>query len=149
MLEHIRPLLILPRVAVLLCVVAATIAVVARYPQAVADMGRVARDNAALSYSDREIAGGNSVLPAQGVMYEARARIAEDESYEVLVGEPVESWPELTRDHATGFARYFLLPRRQAEGAGWVLCFNCGFDADDGEVVWQGEDEVSIIRRPQ
>lgn len=127
----------------------ATIAALIRYPQAVADLSDTARDNAALSFSDREIAGGNTVLPGQEAMYQARARIPEDEAYEVLVGEPVESWPELTQQHAPGYSRYFLLPRRQTAGAPWVICFNCGLGPDAGEIVWRGEGAVSILRRPE
>jgi len=138
-----------PRLAVLLCVVVAAVAAALRYPQALSDITDRARDNAALSFADREIGGGNSVLPGQEVMYQARARIPEDGSYEVVVGERSEGWPSLTQEHAAGFARYFLQPRRPAPGAPWVVCFNCGLGPESGRVVWEGEEGLSIIRRPE
>ena len=132
----------------LLCVGAAAVATLVRYPAAIFDLNDLARRNAAQSYTDREIAGGNSVIPSQQLMYEARARIPEDETYEVVVGEPLEGWSDLTSDHAAGFARYFLFPRRSAPGAPWLLCLNCGLDGT-GEVVWRDEEVgVSIVRRP-
>jgi hypothetical protein len=137
----------LPRLIVFCCVGLAVGAVLIRYPQAIRDLTRAARENAALSYSDREIGGGNAVLPGQEVMYQARARIPEDATYEVVVGPPVEGWTELTETYASAYATHFLLPRRPAPGAPWILCFNCGLGADTARVVWEGEDDVSILRR--
>jgi hypothetical protein len=138
-----------PRLAVLLCVGVATVGTLVRYPQAISDLTNTARTNAAQSFADREIAGGNSVIPDQQLLYQARARIPRGAAYEVVVGDPVEGWSDLTRDHAGGFARYFLMPRRPSVGAPWVLCLNCGFQQDVGETVWAGEDAVSIIKRPE
>jgi hypothetical protein len=129
-----------------MCVGLAAIAALIRYPQAVSELGDRARDNAALSYADREVGGGNSVLPTQEIVYQARTRIPEDGTYEVAVGGPAEGWTELTGDHAAGFALSFLLPRRQVPGAPWLLCFDCDL-AEGGEVVWRGEGNVSIVRR--
>jgi hypothetical protein len=138
-----------PRLAVVLCVGIAAVAALAPCPAALSELGEVAHDNAAQSYTDREIAGGNAVVPNQALMYQARARIPEDETYEVLVGEPHEGWPSFTVDHAAGYSRYFLMPRRPASGAPWVLCFNCGLEAAPAEVVWSNAEEgVSLVRRP-
>lgn len=137
----------LPRLAVLGCVALATTASLIRYPQALAELNRTARDNAALTYSDREFAGGNSVVPDQEELYQARARIPRESSYEVAVGEPIEGWSELTKDHVVGFTMYFLQPRRPKSGAPWVICFNCDRSRYPGKVVWENEDAVSIIRR--
>lgn len=148
LLRRIRSADRLPRIAVLCCVGLAAAAALIRYPQAISELTDRARENAALSFSDREIAGGNAVLPGQNVMYEARARISEDETFEVVVGEPVDGWTELTKTYVSGYATYFLLPRRPETGAEWVLCFNCALGPDAAEVVWQGDDGVSILRRP-
>ena len=49
--------------------------VVVRYPQWFADANRTARANASLDLVDRAIGGGNSVVPDQGLLLEARGRI--------------------------------------------------------------------------
>ena len=92
-------------------------AVIGRYPEALSELTDTARANALLSFADREIAGGNAVIPDQQAMYEARARIPVDASYEVAVGVPVKGWSSLTADYARGYTTYFLLPRRPVVGA--------------------------------
>ena len=49
----------------------------------------MADGNAAMSYADREFAGGNAVVADQGGLYWARGLIPEDASYSVSVGTPV------------------------------------------------------------
>ncbi len=132
-------------IAVLVVVAVAVAAALVRYPAALSELGDLAERNAAQSYSDREIAGGNAVLPDQRLVYEARARIGEDERYAVAVGEPLESWPPLY-EHALVYARYFLAPRTADPDAAWLLCLNC--DSRGGQVVWQDEEEgVSLVKR--
>lgn len=135
------------QLAVVACIALATLAVAVRYPQALEAVHAVARANAGLSYADRELGGGNAVLPEQEAMYQARARIPPDGAYEAAVGPRVEGWTELTADYAAGFALYFLLPRRQHPGAEWLLCFNCDRRDEGGVVVWEGEAGVSLLRR--
>jgi hypothetical protein len=136
------------RVAVLACVGIAVVASAYRYPATFSELNRTARANASQSFTDREIAGGNAVLPDQELMYQARARIPESDAYEVAVGEPVEGWSDLTVDHASGYATYFLLPRRPSAGAPWVICLTCDRGRYPGSVVWErSEEAVSIIRR--
>jgi len=137
----------LSRSAVLACVAVATVAVIGRYPEALSELTDTARANALLSFADREIAGGNAVIPDQQAMYEARARIPVDASYEVAVGVPVKGWSSLTADYAQGYTTYFLLPRRPVVGAPWVICFNCDRKRYRGDVVWKDVEGVSIIRR--
>lgn len=131
----------------LACVGIAVIAALVRYPAALSELREAARDNAAQSYTDREIAGGNSAIPSQELMYQARARIGDDETYEVVVGEALSDWPGLT-EHAPAYARYFLMPSRPAAGAPWVLCLNCELESVPGEIVWENEDDgVALVRR--
>ncbi len=137
----------LPRLAVLTCVGVAAAAGLVRYPAALSDLGDLASRNAAQSYTDREIAGGNSALPSQASMYEARARIPMDETFEVAVGERLESWPPLAPDHTQRFVRYVLTPRREVAGGDWVVCFNCELERYSGEVVWRDEDGNALVRR--
>ena len=131
------------------CLAVTAGAVVVLWPDAFADANRSARANAALDYVDRQIGGGNSVLPDPAVIVEARGRIPTDETFLVAVGEPQESWSELsTPDAIATFARSILLPRRESPEAPWILCFACDRGAFPGaEPVWEDEEGVSILRR--
>jgi hypothetical protein len=133
------------------CIVVTVVAVVVLYPQAFSDANRTARANAALDLLDRELGGGNSVLPDQAIAIEARGRIPPDGAFLVDVGEPPAGWPELaTPDAITTFLRSFLLPRREDADAPWVLCFACDPAAyGDAQTVWEDEEGLSILRRAQ
>jgi hypothetical protein len=124
-------------------------AVAVLWPDAFADANRSARANAALDYVDREMGGGNSVLPDPAVAVEARGRIPGDGTFVVDVGDPQEGWSELaTPDAITTFMRSFLLPRRESSDAEWVLCFACDRDAHPGaDAVWEDDEGISILRR--
>jgi hypothetical protein len=99
---------------------------------------------------DRELGGGNSVLPDQSLAIEARARIPAGDTFLVSVGDPQAGWSELAvPDAIDTYMRYFLLPRRQSDDARWILCLAC----DPGEhagatVVWESEGGQAILRRP-
>ena len=121
------------------------------YPQAFAEANRTARANAALDQLDRELGGGNSVLPAQSIAIEARGHIPERDTFTLAVGEPRESWSELAiPDSLENYMRYFLLPRRTSTEAPWILCFACDRSAyPDAELVWEDDEEgLAILRRP-
>ena len=136
---------------VLFCVGVTLVALVWLYPQAFADATREARANAALDQVDRELGGGNSVLPAQAIAVEARGRIPEDETFTVAAGEPRASWSELAIPPTLeNYMRYFLLPRRAVPDAPWILCFACDRSAYPGAIpVWEDAEEgLAILRRP-
>jgi hypothetical protein len=138
-------------VVVLFCVGVMLVALVWLYPHAFSDATREARANAALDQVDRELGGGNSVLPAQAIAVEARGRIPEDETFTVAVGEPRASWSELAiPDTLENYMRYFLLPRRAFPDAPWILCFACDRSAYPGATpVWEDAEEgLAILRRP-
>lgn len=136
------------RLAVLACVAILVGALVYHYPGAVREAGSRAESNAALSYADREFAGGNAVVADQGGLYEARGLIPADGSYSISVGAPVDGWTELTAPFAPWFARYFLLPRRQVDDAPWILCYACDPSSHEGfTTVWTGSDGISILAR--
>ena len=107
------------------------------------DVGSAATSNDSLSFSDREIAGGNSVVADQTAVYAARALIPENASYHVAVSPDYAGGSELTRDHVAGYYRYFLMPRRPAERAGWVVCYGCDLSAY-GEVIHRDSDLVTL-----
>jgi hypothetical protein len=140
----------LPRLVVVGCVAAIVAALILRYPEAFRDANTTARANAALDFMDRQVGGGNSVVPDQRFLVEARGRIPEDGSFTVAVGEHQPGWTDLTAGFTETFAKYFLLPRRYAADAPWILCLACDRSAYPGaEEVWSGEDALSILRRPQ
>ena len=131
------------------CVAVTVAAAVILYPQAFRDADEAAHANASLDYLDREIAGGNSVLPDPSIAVEARGWIPADGTFAVDVGQPQEGWSELaTPDAITTFLRSFLLPRRESSDAPWLLCFACDRAAHgDAAVVWEDEEGLSILRR--
>ena len=125
--------------------------VIVLLPREFSDANDTARANAALDRIDREIGGGNSVLPDQAIAIEARGRIPADGTFAVDVGEAEESWSELaTPDAIATFMRSFLLPRRERSDAPWVLCFGCDPNTHpDAETVWEDQEGLSILRRPE
>ena len=131
------------------CVAVTVVAVFVLWPDAFADANREARANAALDYIDRQIGGGNSVLPDQTIVVEAWGRIPTDDSFLVAVGEPQEGWSELSTPGAIAtFVHSILLPRRESANAPWILCFACDRGAYPGaETVWEDEEGLSILRR--
>jgi hypothetical protein len=119
------------------------------YPDSLREANESARRNASLDLIDRQVGGGNSVIPDQGLLVEARGRIPVDETFTIALGEPQDGWTDLTAPFAESFARHFLLPRRVAPDAPWILCFACDPGAFPGaETVWVGDDGLSILRRP-
>lgn len=138
------------RTGVVLLVAVAVVAVVVAYPGLVGDSDREASGNNALSFADREIAGGNDIVADQVAVYAARALIPEDESYHVAVSPEYDGGSDLTQGHVASYYRYFLIPRRPVEGARWIVCYGCDLGAygADAEVVWRGDEEISIVRLP-
>ena len=121
-----------------------------RYPDAFRDANATARANASLDVVDRQLGGGNSVLPDQGLMLEARGHIPVDGRFRVAVGERRPEWSDLTAPFAETYARYFLLPRRADPDGEWILCLGCDraeFPAADA--VWEGEAGLSLLRAEQ
>jgi len=121
--------------------------VVVRFPDAFGDANRTARANAALDHLDREIGAGNSVVPDQSLLVEARGRIPPHGTFRVAVGERQDGWTDLTAPFAETYATYFLLPRRTEPDALWILCFACDrAEFPAASVVWEGDDGLSLLR---
>ena len=139
------------RIGVVLLVAAAVVAVFVRYPQVLRDSGRDADRNSSLSFGDREIAGGNGLVADQLAVYAARALIPVDATYHVAVGPDYQGGNDLTRDNVAGYYRYFLLPRRPAEEAPWLICYGCDTTVygSGAKVVWQDDEGISIAMVPQ
>lgn len=140
----------LVRVGVVFLVATVVVAVFVTYPGVLRGLGDDAARNAALSYSDREIAGGNGLVADQAAVYAARALIPEDATYHVAVSPDFEGGSDLTKDYVSSYYRYFLLPRRPEERAPWVICYGCDLsEYGSAEVLWRGAEGISIVRVPQ
>jgi hypothetical protein len=135
------------RLGVAACVAVAVALGVVYLVRAVDELGEIASTNAALNYDDREFAGGNSLVADKGALYQARALIPEDGRYRVLTGSPVAGETELTQQYIDQFARYFLMPRRPAPDAPWIICYGCDTAAigEPTSVVWANGGGISIL----
>jgi hypothetical protein len=136
------------RVGVVFLTGVALAAVVVRYPAVLHDIDQSAARNAALSFADRDIAGGNGLVADQTAVYAARGLIPKGDSYHVAVSPDFAAGSDLTVRYVQSYYQYFLLPRRQAETAQWVVCYGCdlGEYGPGAKVVWRGSDGISILR---
>ena len=151
-MERVSPWLEWPdgvvRTGVVFLVAAALVAVTWAYPGVLRQAGQDATRNSELSYSDREIAGGNGLVADQIAVYAARGLIPEGDTYKVVVDPGYQSGGPETIQFVDSFYRYFLMPRRPAEGAQWIICYGCDLVpyGSRAQVVWDGDDDVSIAR---
>ena len=127
--------------------VAASIAVGSvYYVKGIRRLDAAATRNSALSFSDREIAGGSSVVVDQSAAYQARALIPRTGRYRVLVGR-VRGETKLTRAYAPGWFEYFLLPRRPDPTGRWVVCYGCDTKPLGALAVhWRDKNAIVIGR---
>lgn len=97
--------------------------------------------NAAQPYLDREYAD-EGVVPNRRLVEAARRTIPPGEPYRVVLGPRLEHEGRFTRLVVADFLKYFLLPRRQAPAAEWVLCLGCDPEALGArfEIVADGGD---------
>jgi hypothetical protein len=137
-------------VYVLAVAVAAAIAIVALvyWIKALSNLGARASANSRLSYSDRELGGGNSVVIDSEAPYRARALIPAGSRYRVVTGSRLENPTPLTLPFVAQWFRYFLMPLRPEDHAPWVVCYGCDVKRLGREytVRWSGEDAISIGR---
>jgi len=117
-------------------------------PHAVRSLGREADANAALSFADREVAGGNSILVDQFAAYEARGLIPPNETFRVVTGPNLKETTPLTLQAVSPWLNYFLMPRRQTGDAPWIVCYGCDASKLGGsyEVLWQDDKGISVGR---
>ena len=115
-------------------------------PRTVDSLGDDARRNAALSFADREIAGGNSILVDQVAAYEARGLIPSRDTFRVVTGTNLKETTSLTLQAISPWLSYFLMPRRQTGDARWVICYGCDTSRLGGSyrVLWTDEVGISI-----
>jgi hypothetical protein len=116
------------------------------YVRALVRLDHMASDNSALSFADRDIAGGNSIVVDQEAAYEARALIPPRAAYRVAVGPSIRGATSLTASFVTGWFLSFLMPRRQASGARWIICYGCDRSTLGAsfELRWEDDSGISI-----
>lgn len=134
------------RLAAASCAAVALAVLVYELPRTVDSLGDDATRNAAVSFADREIAGGNSILVDQIAAYEARALIPADDAFRVVTGPKLAEITPLTLQAVSPWLSYFLMPRRQSGDAPWVVCYGCDTSRLGGayHVLWQDDKGISI-----
>lgn len=136
------------RTGVLFLALVSVIAVAVRYAGLLDELGDDAARNSALSFADRDIAGGNGIVVDQAAVYAARAIIPADETFRVFVDPAFAAGTELTVPYVGSYYRYYLMPRRYADDAPWIVCYSCDLAVlgTPVDVVWRGSDDISIAR---
>ncbi len=116
-------------------------------PSALDEHDATAEANSALDWADREVAWGNGWTLSQEALYTARSLIPRNGAYQVSVGPTDRFESPLTGPFVSDYLHSFLMPRRQVDRAGWIVCYAC--DAPPGaRVVWDGgEIPVRVLRR--
>jgi hypothetical protein len=118
------------------------------YVKALLRLDDVADTNSALSYVDRRLAGGNSIVIDQEAALEAEALIPRHATFRVRVDVAVGDSNPLTPTFAESWFRYFLMPRRPADDARWVVCYRCDpSDLGSYAVRWHDDIGISIVER--
>jgi hypothetical protein len=134
--------------ATLLALAGAFVVIGVYYVKALNELGERADANSALSFSDRLVAGGNAVVIDQEAATEADALIPPRAPFRVVVGPRLRNQTPLTSQHVESWFRYFLLPRRPAANARWIICYGCDTRELPGYAVrWRDTDGISIGRR--
>jgi len=136
------------RAAIALTLVATLIVSAIYYAKSLARLDDRADANSELSFSDRLVAGGNSVIVNQEAATEADALIPRTETFRVRVGPRLRNAQALTSVFVESWYRYFLLPRRPAADARWIICYGCDTSELGKYVVrWHDTNGISIGRR--
>jgi hypothetical protein len=116
------------------------------FVKAIGRLDERADRNSALSFSDREIAGGNTVLVDQEAAYEALVLIGPTQAYRVITGDRLRNAKPLTASFVDGWFRYFLIPRRPSRDARWIICYGCDTSRLGGRYIvrWHDANGISI-----
>jgi hypothetical protein len=140
--------LTVPRVAVIVAVLAATGVGIVYFAKALSRLDGQATANSRLSFADRDIAGGNSIIVDQQAAYEARSLIPVTSTYRVVTGSLLKNATPLTAGFVVNWFTYFLMPRRPQANATWIICYGCDATKLHGRYrsFWHDENNISIGR---
>jgi hypothetical protein len=135
----------LARLAAAACSACALCVLVYEVPHAISTLGDEAGSNAALSFADREIGGGNSIVIDQAAAYQARALIPPGDTFRVVIGPNLKGATSLTIPAVSAWLTYFLMPRRQTGDAQWVICYGCDTSRLGAyKELWHDDAGISI-----
>ena len=137
------------RVAVIVAVLAATGVSIVYFAKALSRLDSLATANSQLSFADRDIAGGNSIIIDQQAAYEARSLIPVTSTYRVVTGSLLKNATPLTVGFVVNWFAYFLMPRRPADDARWIVCYGCDTTKMQGRYIifWRDDNGIAIGRR--
>lgn len=135
-------------ICVVAVVAASSVLGLVYFAKGLSDLGRGATANSDLSFSDREFGGGNGVILDQQAAYAAEALIPAHATYRLLTGSGLKEPTSLTLPFVESWFRYFLMPRRPASDAQWIICYGCDVSKLGGTYTprWQDERGISIGR---
>ena len=136
------------RGGVVLCIGLSIVFVAIYFPRALTDFHDTASNNSSLSFSDREIAGGNGIVADQEAAYQAQAIIPRNAKYRVGTDSALKNPTPLTLAFVETWYRYFLMPRRTGVDAHWIICYGCEASklGRPYSILWQDDDGISIGR---
>jgi hypothetical protein len=136
------------RTCVVLCIVLGVVLSAVYLHRALSDFDATASNNSSVSFSDREVAGGNGIVADQDAVYRAKAIIPRDARYRVVTGTAPKNATSLTFPFVESWFRYFLMPRRTAADARWIICYGCDVLklGSPYAVLWEDGGGISIGR---
>ncbi len=136
------------QVCVVVVVVASSALGLVYFAKGLSNLDQGATANSELSFSDREFSGGNGVVLDQQAAYAAEALIPRHANYRLLTGSGLKDPTSLTLPFVESWFRYFLMPRRPADDAQWIICYACDIPKLGGQYTprWQDDRGISIGR---
>ena len=135
-----------PRLLVAAAIALALVVGLLYFAKALSKLNGTATANSELSFADREVGGGNSIVVDQDAAYEARALIPPRSTYRVVTGSLLRNATPLTMAYIAGWFTYFLMPRRPAPSAKWVICYGCDTSSLGAPFTprWHDDNGISI-----
>jgi len=129
-------------------VVTSSVVGLAYFAKGLSDLDEGTAANSELSFSDREFGGGNGIVLDQQAAYAAEALIPAHATYRLLTGSGLKEPTSLTGPFVDSWFRYFLMPRRPADDARWLICYGCDISQFGGKYTprWQDDRGISIGR---
>jgi hypothetical protein len=129
-------------------VVASSVVGLGYFAKGLSDLDEGATANSELSFADREFGGGNGIVLDQQAAYAAEALIPAHATYRLLTGSGLKEPTSLTLVFVDSWFRYFLMPRRPADAARWLICYGCDTSQFGGKYTprWQDDRGISIGR---
>lgn len=135
-------------ICVVVVVAASSVLGFAYFAKGLSDLDQGTTANSDLSFADREFGGGNGIVLDQQAAYAAAALIPPHATYRLLTGSGLKEPTSLTLPFVESWFRYFLMPRRPASNAPWLICYGCDISKLGAKYTprWQDDRGISIGR---